>query len=88
MLKLKCFYAYHSAGTFHLVLGIAIYFFAKKVAEIRRNINLGRDEEIKDNPAARWRNMVLLHWVRKKCSNARYPPSCTWQYIWVSSSST
>ncbi len=51
---------------FILCSGIAVYFFAEKVAEIRRNIDLGRDEEIKDNPSARWRNMVLLALGQKK----------------------
>lgn len=45
---------------FIIVAGIAIYLFAKKVSEIRRNIFLGRKEDLTDNPAARWKNMTLL----------------------------
>ncbi|MDR3679364.1 MAG: (Fe-S)-binding protein [Flavipsychrobacter sp.] len=51
---------------FILCSGIAVFFFAKKVAEIRRNINLGRDEDITDNPSARWKNMILLALGQKK----------------------
>ncbi len=45
---------------FILCAGISVYFFSKKVGEIRRNIKLGKDEDLTDNPSARWRNMVLM----------------------------
>lgn len=45
---------------FILILIIAIWFFAKKVGEIRRNILLGRDENLSDRSATRWRNVLLL----------------------------
>jgi ferredoxin len=45
---------------FVLCSGLAVYFFAKKVSEIRRNINLGRDEDFKDNQGQRWKNMALM----------------------------
>lgn len=51
---------------FILLSGAAIYFFAKKVGEIRRNIKLGRDEDLSDNAGQRWRNMVLLALGQKK----------------------
>lgn len=51
---------------FILCSGIAVYFFSKKVAEIRRNILLGRDEDISDHPSARWRNVLLLALGQKK----------------------
>lgn len=44
----------------------AIYFFSKKVAELRRNILLGRDEDLTDNSNQRWKNMVLLALGQKK----------------------
>lgn len=44
----------------------AIYFFARKVAQIRRNILLGHAEDISDNPAQRWRNVLLLAFGQKK----------------------
>ncbi len=45
---------------FLLVLGTAIFFFAKQVGKIRRNINLGRDEDISDNKAERWKTMAMV----------------------------
>jgi len=44
----------------------SIYIFAKKVAEMRRNIMLGRDEDLSDNAGQRWKNMVLLALGQKK----------------------
>lgn len=51
---------------FILCLAAAIFFFVKKISEIRRNINLGRDEDFKDNPSLRWKNVVLLALGQKK----------------------
>lgn len=51
---------------FIILTGAAIYFFAKKVGEIRRNIKLGRDEDLSDNPSQRWKNMTLLALGQKK----------------------
>jgi heterodisulfide reductase subunit C len=51
---------------FILISGIAIWLFAKKVKEIRRNINLGRDEYLSDNPGRRWKNVLLLAFGQKK----------------------
>ncbi len=45
---------------FILCAGVAIYFFSKKIAEIRRNIKLGKDEDLTDNSSQRWKNMILL----------------------------
>jgi heterodisulfide reductase subunit C len=45
---------------FIIFAAISIYFFAKKVGGIRRNIKLGRDEDLSDNPGKRWKNMILL----------------------------
>lgn len=45
---------------FILCAGISVYFFSKKVGEIRRNIKLGKDEDLTDNSSARWKNMVLM----------------------------
>ncbi len=44
----------------------AIYIFAKKVGGMRRNILLGRDEDLTDNKGQRWKNMVLLALGQKK----------------------
>lgn len=51
---------------FIIVAGVAIYLFAKKVGEIRRNIFLGRKEDLNDNPGQRWKNMALLALGQKK----------------------
>ncbi len=51
---------------FIIVSGVAIYLFAKKVGEIRRNIFLGRKEDLNDNPGQRWKNMALLALGQKK----------------------
>lgn len=51
---------------FILCAGAAVYFFAKKAGEIRRNINLGKDEDLTDNSGLRWKNMVLLALGQKK----------------------
>jgi len=51
---------------FAVCLGAAIWFFSKKVKEIRRNILLGVDEDLTDNPSQRWKNMLLLAFGQKK----------------------
>lgn len=45
---------------FLVLLGIAVFLFARKVRMIRRNILLGKDEPYNDQPGARWRNLALL----------------------------
>jgi len=45
---------------FALCLGAGIWFFAGRVRFIRRNILLGKDLDLSDNPAARWKQMF---WV-------------------------
>jgi len=45
---------------FALCLGTGIWFFAGRVRFIRRNILTGRDIDLSDNPAARWKQML---WV-------------------------
>ncbi|HEY0298926.1 MAG TPA: hypothetical protein VGB84_06875 [Arachidicoccus sp.] len=51
---------------FVLLVAVAVFLFARKVREIRRNINLGKDEKMNDNPSARWKNVVLLAFGQKK----------------------
>jgi len=51
---------------FILVSIAAIYLFTKKAKEIRRNILLGRNETINDNPSQRWKNVLLLAFGQKK----------------------
>ena len=45
---------------FVIVLGVALYFFIKKIKQIRRNIFLGKDETINDQKAKRWKVMAKV----------------------------
>src|SRR5919106_114205 len=51
---------------FILLSAASIWLFTKKVREINRNIRLGRDEDLNDNPGRRWRNVLLLAFGQKK----------------------
>src|SRR4028119_2334516 len=51
---------------FVLLAGVAIWMFSKKVRDIRRNIFLGRDVDLSDNKADRWRKVILLALGQKK----------------------
>lgn len=51
---------------FILVAALATWFFARKIREIRRNILLGKEVDLKDRPAERWRNMILFALGQKK----------------------
>jgi heterodisulfide reductase subunit C len=56
---------------FILLVIISVWLFAKKAKEIRRNILLGVDEDLSDNPSQRWKNLLLLALGQKKMF--RYP---------------
>lgn len=45
---------------FALVLATGIYFFARRIREIRRNIQLGHAEDRTDRKAERWRTMAMV----------------------------
>jgi ferredoxin len=47
-------------------LGFASWLFAKKIMQIRRNILLGKNEDLTDNKPLRWKNLVLLALGQKK----------------------
>jgi heterodisulfide reductase subunit C len=64
-----------------LVLG-ATFLFILKVREIRRNINLGKDQEFKDNPSARWKNVLLLAFGQKKMFK-RMTPAILHLFVYV-----
>lgn len=51
---------------FILILGGSIWLFSKKIKSIIRNIKLGREENHEDQPAERWRNVLLLALGQKK----------------------
>ncbi|MBL7703215.1 MAG: (Fe-S)-binding protein [Ferruginibacter sp.] len=44
----------------------AVWLFTKNILIIRRNILLGRDENLTDNPSRRWKNLFLLAFGQKK----------------------
>lgn len=44
----------------------ATWLFSKNIMQIRRNILLGRDEDLTDNKPQRWRNLLLLAFGQKK----------------------
>lgn len=51
---------------FIIISVVSIFLFTRKVKEISRNIRLGRDENLNDNPSQRWRNLLLLAFGQKK----------------------
>jgi heterodisulfide reductase subunit C len=51
---------------FVLAIGAATWWFAKNIKTIRRNIFLGRDEDLSGQTRLRWRNVVLLALGQKK----------------------
>ncbi len=48
------------------MLAAAVWLFTKKALFIKRNIDLGREEDLKDQPGARWRNMALMSLGQKR----------------------
>ncbi|MEN9598691.1 MAG: hypothetical protein RL596_1002 [Bacteroidota bacterium] len=54
---------------FLLLTAVSVWLFAKKAGEIRRNILLGKEEDLSDNPSTRWRNLALLALGQKKMFN-------------------
>jgi heterodisulfide reductase subunit C len=51
---------------FLIISALAIFIFSKKIGEIRRNINLGKAEDLGGNTAERWKNVFLLAFGQKK----------------------
>ncbi len=47
-------------------LGFAVWFFAKNIMQIRRNILLGKEEDLTGNKPLRWKNLLLLAFGQKK----------------------
>lgn len=51
---------------FVALAAISVWLFARKAGQIRRNILLGKEEALNDQPALRWRNLLLLALGQKK----------------------
>jgi len=51
---------------FLAILGLAVFLFSRKVMGIKRNISLGYDENLTDQPLKRWKNVFLLALGQKK----------------------
>src|SRR6516225_91412 len=51
---------------FLLVFSIAVWLFSRNIKDIRRNINLGKDEDYSDQRSRRWKNVLLLAFGQKK----------------------
>lgn len=51
---------------FVIALGAGIYLFTGKARQIWRNISLGRDVQLNDEPGQRFRNLLLLAFGQKK----------------------
>ena len=51
---------------FILLSLVAIVLFTGKIRQIIRNIKLGREEDLTDNPGQRWKNMLLLAFGQQK----------------------
>jgi heterodisulfide reductase subunit C len=51
---------------FILLSATAIWLFTRNILRIRKNIRLGKDEDFTDQPALRWKNLLLLAFGQKK----------------------
>ena len=51
---------------FVALAAVSVWLFARKAGQIRRNILLGKEEALNDQPALRWRNLLLLALGQKK----------------------
>ncbi len=67
---------------FICTLGIAIYFVRKRVLDIRSNINLGKENKIKNEPGKRFLNMALVAFGQKKMFK-RFIPAVLHFFIYV-----
>jgi heterodisulfide reductase subunit C len=51
---------------FVLLAGFAVVLFTKNILQIKKNILLGKDEDLSDNKPLRWKNLLLLALGQKK----------------------
>ena len=67
---------------FVITLGIASYLIRKRVLRIRANINLGKENEIKDHSSERLTNMLLVAFGQKKMFK-RFIPAILHFFIYI-----
>ncbi len=53
-------------AAFVLLAGFAIWLFAKNINQVKKNIFLGKEKDLSDNSALRWKNLLLLAFGQKK----------------------
>jgi heterodisulfide reductase subunit C len=58
--------AWLQIAVFGVLLAVGFGFFTMRIIQIRKNILLGRDLDRSDNPAERWRTMLLVAFGQKK----------------------
>ncbi|MFN8246725.1 MAG: hypothetical protein U0T56_10120 [Ferruginibacter sp.] len=56
---------YVSQAAFLLLAGFAIWLFTRNIGQIRKNILLGREENLNDQASVRWKNTLLLAFGQK-----------------------
>jgi len=57
---------YLQQAAFIILAGFATWLFTKNIIRIRKNILLGKNEYLGDQPAIRWKNLLLLAFGQKK----------------------
>lgn len=58
---------------FVVISAVSIYLFAKNLGKIRRNILLGKDVDLSDNPAQRWKTMLKVAFGQTKMAARPVP---------------
>lgn len=67
---------------FIITLGVATYFIRKRILRIKANINLGKQNEIKDHSSERLGNMILVAFGQRKMFK-RFIPAFLHFFIYV-----
>jgi len=57
---------YFQQFAFIILTGYSIWLFYRNITQIKKNILLGKDENLTDNPKKRWKNVFLLALGQKK----------------------
>lgn len=57
---------YIQQAAFVIMSALAIWLFAKNSIQIKKNILLGKDKDLSDQPGRRWKNLLLLAFGQKK----------------------